>query len=113
MTAIDAARERLAFLLDTVGLEAEHLRDTDGRLFAEAFTAERAATLRRDAALSALRLRPDLRPRAQPGNVPGSRMPLSTCSMRVRPQKAIVRSSSLWMICSALVTPSSPIAPRP
>ena len=52
MTAIDAARERLAFLLDIVGLEAEHLRDTDGRLFAEAFTAERAATLRRDAALS-------------------------------------------------------------
>ena len=52
MTAIDAARERLAFLLDTVGLEAAHLQGTDQRLFAQAFTAERAATLRTDAALS-------------------------------------------------------------
>jgi hypothetical protein len=32
---------------------------------------------------------------------------------RVWPQKAMVRSSSLWMISSALVTPASPIAPRP
>ena len=45
--------------------------------------------------------------------VPGSRMPLSTVLMSVRPQKAIVMSSSLWMICSALVTPASPMAPRP
>ncbi len=31
----------------------------------------------------------------------------------VRPQNAMVRSSSLWMISSALVTPCSPMAPRP
>ena len=48
---MDAARERLAFLLETVALEAEHLQATDRRLFAEAFTAERAATLRGDATL--------------------------------------------------------------
>ena len=52
-------------------------------------------------------------PAAQLGKVPGSRMLLSTWSIWVRPQKAIVRSSSLWMISSALVTPGSPIAPRP
>lgn len=54
---MDAARERLAFLLETVALEAEHLQATDQRLFAEAFTAERAATLRDDAMLAR---RPDL-----------------------------------------------------
>ena len=43
---MDAARERLAFLLETAALEAEHLQAIDRRLFAEAFTAERAATLR-------------------------------------------------------------------
>ena len=55
MTAPDplryAVRERLAFLLETVALEAEHLQATDGRLFAETFTAERAASLRADALL--------------------------------------------------------------
>ena len=45
----DPVRERLAFLLETVVLEAEHLQSTDGRLFAETFTAERAASLRADA----------------------------------------------------------------
>ena len=49
---MDAARERLAFLLETVALEAEHLQATDQRLFAEAFTAQRAATLRDDAMLA-------------------------------------------------------------
>ena len=49
---MDAARERLAFLLETVALEAEHLQATDRRLFATAFTAERAATLRDDALLA-------------------------------------------------------------
>ena len=49
---MDAARERLAFLLETVVLEAEHLQATDQRLFAEAFTAQRAATLRDDAMLA-------------------------------------------------------------
>ena len=49
---MDAARARLAFLLETVALEAEHLQATDQRLFAEAFTAERAATLRADAMLA-------------------------------------------------------------
>ena len=48
----DPARERLAFLLETVVLEAEHLQATDGRLFAEAFTVERAASLRADALLA-------------------------------------------------------------
>jgi mono/diheme cytochrome c family protein len=33
--------------------------------------------------------------------------------MLVWPQNAMVRSSSLWMISSALVTPASPMAPRP
>ncbi len=52
MIALDAARERLAFLLETVALEAEHLQATDRRLFAEAFTSERAATLRGDGLLA-------------------------------------------------------------
>lgn len=52
MTLLDAARERLAFLLETVELEAEHLQATDQRLFAQAFTAERAATLRADSLLA-------------------------------------------------------------
>jgi len=38
----DPARERLAFLLETVALEAEHLQATDQRLFAVAFTPGRA-----------------------------------------------------------------------
>jgi len=45
---MDAARERLTFLLETVALEAGHLQATDQRLLAEDFTAERAATLRDD-----------------------------------------------------------------
>jgi hypothetical protein len=49
---MDAARDRLAFLLQTVRLEAEHLNPTDGRLFAPPFTPARAATLRSDAELS-------------------------------------------------------------
>lgn len=49
---MDPARERLAFLLETVALEAEHLQATDERLFALPFSAERAATLRDDALLS-------------------------------------------------------------
>ena len=48
----DTVRERLAFLLETVVLEAEHLQATDGRLFAETFTAERAVSLRADALLA-------------------------------------------------------------
>jgi hypothetical protein len=52
MNPPDAARERLVFLLDTVQLEAEHLQATDQRLFAQPFTAERAATLRADALLA-------------------------------------------------------------
>lgn len=49
----DAPRSRLAFLLETVALEAEHLLATDQRLFAQAFTAERAASLRYDPMLVA------------------------------------------------------------
>ena len=52
----------------------------------------------------------------QPGRTQygrGSRMLLSTARMSVWPQKAIDRSSSFWMISRALVTPASPIAPRP
>ena len=37
--------QRLAFLLETVELEAAHLQGTDARLFAVPFTAQRAATL--------------------------------------------------------------------
>ncbi len=54
---MDAARERLRFLLDTVALEAEHLQGTDRRLFAEPFTPERAARLRDDSLLPACRTR--------------------------------------------------------
>lgn len=49
---MDSDRERLAFLLETVELEAGHLLATDGRLFREAFTPERAASARDDAELS-------------------------------------------------------------
>ena len=48
----DLVRERLAFLQETVVLEAEHLQATDGRLLAETFTVERAASLRADALLA-------------------------------------------------------------
>lgn len=37
---------RLAFLLETVELETQHLLDTDGRLFAQGFDSDRAARLR-------------------------------------------------------------------
>ena len=37
---------RLAFLVETVALEVRHLLDTDGRLFAQPFSADRAAALR-------------------------------------------------------------------
>jgi hypothetical protein len=49
---MDSARERLVFLLETVALAAQHLQDTDRRLFAEPFTAARAASLRADALLA-------------------------------------------------------------
>jgi len=52
MMTLDSVRERLAFLLETVALEAEHLQATDQRLFAEAFTAERATTLHGDGLLA-------------------------------------------------------------
>lgn len=48
----EAARSRLAFLLETAILEAEHLQLTDRRLFAQDFTPERAAGLRTDVALA-------------------------------------------------------------
>jgi hypothetical protein len=51
-SSLDSSRARLAFLLETVTLEAEHLQATDGRLFAEPFTAGRAASLRNDALLA-------------------------------------------------------------
>jgi DNA helicase-2/ATP-dependent DNA helicase PcrA len=41
------------------------------------------------------------------------KMWVSTFWMLVWPQKAMVMSNSLWMICRALVTPASPMAPRP
>lgn len=47
-----AQRTRLAFLLETVALEARHLHLTDSHLFAQPFTAERATTLREDDALA-------------------------------------------------------------
>lgn len=37
---------RLAFLIETVELETQHLLDTDGRLFAQSFDPDRAARLR-------------------------------------------------------------------
>jgi hypothetical protein len=49
---MEASRERLGFLLETVELEAQYLLDTDQRLFAEAFTVERAQSLRSDALLA-------------------------------------------------------------
>ena len=49
---MDVGRQRLAFLLETVQLEAQHLQDTDRRLFEHPLTAERAASLRDDAALA-------------------------------------------------------------
>ncbi len=49
---VEPDRERLAFLLETVELEAEHLSATHGRLFSEAFTPARAALVRDDAELS-------------------------------------------------------------
>lgn len=42
-----------------------------------------------------------------------SRISLSRLFTSRLPQSAIVRSSSLWMTSSAVVTPFSPIAPRP
>ena len=39
-------RRRLAFLIETVELEARHLLDTERRLFAQPFSADRAAALR-------------------------------------------------------------------
>ncbi len=49
----------------------------------------------------------------QPGIVRSTRISRPTSRNWVWPQKAMVTSSSLWMICRALVTPASPIAPRP
>lgn len=49
---MDVSRQRLAFLLETVQLEAEHLKATDGRLFSVPFTTQRAATLRDDDVLA-------------------------------------------------------------
>jgi hypothetical protein len=46
------ASAKLRFLADTVLAEAEHLQTTDGRLFATAMTAERAASLRNDIELA-------------------------------------------------------------
>lgn len=42
------APPKLRFLADTVLAESEHLQTTDGRLFSEAMTPERAATLPTD-----------------------------------------------------------------
>lgn len=39
-------RQRLAFLVETVDLELQHLLETDGRLFGQRFSADRAAALR-------------------------------------------------------------------
>ena len=49
---VNAARARLAFLLETVTLEAEHLQFTDRALFAQAFSTARAASLRADPLLA-------------------------------------------------------------
>lgn len=48
----DAASPKLRFLAEVVSVEAEHLKATDGRLFAEPMTAGRAASLRFDVDLS-------------------------------------------------------------
>lgn len=50
--ALDAARERLAFLMDTVLRESRHLRLTDARLFATPFTEDRVLALDSDVALA-------------------------------------------------------------
>ena len=75
--------------------------------------AARQAVRRRDADAARARSGSLTPPLARSQYVPGSRMPWSTVLMSVRPQNAIDRSSSLWMISSALVTPASPIAPSP
>lgn len=49
---MEASRERLRFLPETVELEAQSLQDTDRRLFAEPFTAVRALSLRADPMLA-------------------------------------------------------------
>ncbi len=49
---VNPARTRLAFLLETVTLEAQHLQFTDHALFAQAFTTARAAGLRADPLLA-------------------------------------------------------------
>lgn len=49
----------------------------------------------------------------QTGNVPGNKMSLPTLRISRCPQNAIVMSSSLRKISRHLVTPASPIAPRP
>ena len=48
----DAASPKLRFLAEVVSVEAEHLKATDGRLFAEPMTVGRAASLRFDVDLS-------------------------------------------------------------
>lgn len=52
MSSSPVQGERLRFLLESVALEAEHLRGTDARLFAQPFTADRAASLRADVELA-------------------------------------------------------------
>ena len=49
---VNPARARLAFLLETVTLEAQYLQFTDQSLFAQAFTTARAASLRADPLLA-------------------------------------------------------------
>ncbi len=49
----------------------------------------------------------------QTGNVPSINTRRSTVRMSVWPVKAIVMSSSFLINSSALVTPASPMAPRP
>jgi hypothetical protein len=49
---LGALRERLAFLLETTQRELELLQGTDGRMFREPFTADRAATLASDVELA-------------------------------------------------------------
>ena len=49
---VTPARKRLAFLLETVTLEAQYLQFTDQALFAQAFTPARAAGLRADPLLA-------------------------------------------------------------
>ena len=49
---LNAERERLLFLARVVEREASYLEDTDGRLFAEPMTPERASILSADAVLA-------------------------------------------------------------